>query len=63
VVSATSPDSDEDEPSHVAVTFNHYKSTLLGERFETLARRRGRVGVVERTHEWGAHDAEVFAER
>jgi hypothetical protein len=50
-------------PSRTAVTFNHYKSALISDRFETLARRRGRVGIVTRSHQWGEAEAEGFAKR
>ena len=49
----------DQQQGQVPISFNQYSSSLIGQGFETLARRRRRVGEVSREHEWA--DAADFA--
>ena len=49
----------DQQQGQVPISYNQYSSALMGQGFETLARRRRRVGEVSREHEWV--DAADFA--
>ena len=45
------------QQQQVPVSFNQYRSNFIGGTFETMFRRRNRVGEVERDHEWSSENA------